>query len=107
MRPELSVEDWLNCVGEGWHGIVRPLVEKANAEGASIAQIKEKFGGLRFYVDGGSDELHSMIDAAQERSAQTCEKCGKQGKRRSGGWIKTLCDEHETSRARGRTVNEN
>jgi hypothetical protein len=60
-------------------------------EGVSIAQIKEKFGGLRFYVDGGSDKLHAAIEAAERKSLTICEKCGNPGEPAGLDWIKTLC----------------
>lgn len=80
--------------GEGWKSIYEPLLARAREEGAAVAQVKEKFGGLRFYVDGASDELYELIRAAEARSFETCEVCGKPGERRRGGWIKTLCDDH-------------
>jgi hypothetical protein len=56
---------------------------------------------LRFYVNGGSCELYEAIRAAELRSFETCEICGAHGERRTGGWIKTLCDEHwKNNRAR-------
>lgn len=62
------------------------------------AQIKEKFGGLRFYYDGGDDTIEGMVSMAESWAAHTCETCGKPGKSRGGGWIRTLCDEHEAER---------
>lgn len=59
-----------------------------------IRQIKEKFGGLRFYVSCSNDEIHNYIAFAEQMSYRTCEVCGAPGERRSGNWIKTLCDHH-------------
>jgi len=61
----------------------------------TIAQIKEKFGTLRFYYDGGDDYISGMVALAESMSGLTCEECGSIGERRDGGWIRTLCDEHE------------
>ncbi len=58
-------------------------------------QVKEKFGGLRFYYDGGDDRIYGMVRMAESWASCTCEECGAPGKHRSGGWIRTLCDEHE------------
>lgn len=63
-----------------------------------VAQIKEKFGGLRFYYDGGDACVRGMVTMAEEWAARTCEECGKPGVIRGGGWIRTLCDEHEAER---------
>lgn len=63
-----------------------------------VRQIKEKFGGLRFYYDGGDAEVSGMVRMAEAWADNTCEECGKPGKSRNTGWIKTLCDEHEEQR---------
>lgn len=55
-------------------------------------QVKEKFGGLRFYIDGGDDEINAMIDVMCEMSYRICEDTGNPGKVRSGAWIRTLSD---------------
>lgn len=57
-------------------------------------QVKEKFGGLRFYARNASPEQHAVISFVETLSYHTCEVCGAPGKRREGGWIRTLCDEH-------------
>ena len=56
------------------------------------AQVKEKFGGLRFYVDNADEYTEGVIALAESLSYRTCEKCGNKGIMRKGGWIKTLCD---------------
>lgn len=61
----------------------------------NISQIKEKFGGLRFYYDGGDNEISGMVRMAESWAAHSCETCGDRGEQRSGGWIRTLCDKHE------------
>ena len=60
-----------------------------------VAQVKEKFGTLRFYYDGGDDVIDGMVRIAESMSGVTCEDCGDVGNRRDGGWIRTLCDHHE------------
>lgn len=78
--------------GKGWLGIVEPIIAMCEAKGIEVHQIKEKFGGLRFYVGGLTDELRAAIDDAEAQSFKTCERCGAPGSRRGGSWIKTLCD---------------
>jgi hypothetical protein len=56
------------------------------------AQVKEKFGGLRFYMTSGTDEIFDLIEEAEALSCKTCEECGKPGEERPGGWIHTHCD---------------
>jgi len=60
-----------------------------------IHQIKEKFGGLRFYFEGGDDYCRGLEVMAETWANRTCEVCGETGKQRGGGWIRTLCDAHE------------
>lgn len=61
----------------------------------NVQQIKEKFGGLRFYYQGGDNEISGMVTMAEVWAGRTCETCSNKGEQRSGGWIRTLCDFHE------------
>ena len=95
------------AVGEGWYPILETLCANIQShidwkvkQGKEIAQvevdqIKEKFGGLRFYYSGGDDAISGMVRMAEAWADIACEECGAAGKRRSGGWIRTLCDKHE------------
>jgi hypothetical protein len=58
------------------------------------AQVKEKFGTLRFYYDGGDDVIQGMVRMAESMSAVMCEDCGAPGRLREGSWVRTLCDHH-------------
>ena len=98
------------CCGEGWWPILESLcghiqhhIDWKNKQSEVVAQvtvnqIKEKFGGLRFYYSGGDDEISGMVSMAESWAGHSCEICGAPGKSRSGGWIKTLCDHHEAER---------
>jgi hypothetical protein len=58
----------------------------------SAVQVKEKYGGLRFYVNGGDDNIENMITQAEQTSESTCELCGKHGETlNKHGWLQTLC----------------
>jgi hypothetical protein len=57
-------------------------------------QVKEKFGGLRFYVDRASEKHHNYITFAESMSYRICEECGSPGKTYTDGWHMTLCDIH-------------
>jgi hypothetical protein len=63
-----------------------------------VQQVKEKFGGLRFYFSGGDERIDGMVLMAEAIAERTCEVCGKPGRPREGGWIRTLCDEHAEGR---------
>lgn len=81
--------------GDGWEPIIRRLCEVIEKKDMVATQIKEKFGGLRFYVAGkGDGESDVAITEAEKESYKTCERCGEPGRIREGGWIQTLCDEH-------------
>jgi hypothetical protein len=57
-------------------------------------QVKEKFGGLRFYVKGASEQQHAVISLIESLSYRVCEKCGSMKDiGRTDGWISTLCKE--------------
>lgn len=57
-------------------------------------QVKEKFGTLRFYYEGGDDYVRGLVSMAESMSAVTCEVCGDAGRLRGRGWLYTACDEH-------------
>lgn len=61
-------------------------------------QVKEKFGGLRFYYNGGDDAIDGMVRMAESWAGHTCEICGNPGKSNNEGWISTLCDKHRENR---------
>lgn len=58
-------------------------------------QVKEKFGSLRFYYNGGDDYIDGLVRMAELISEHTCEVCGDKGELSSSGWYKTLCDRHK------------
>ena len=80
---------------DGWEPLIRRLSEKLEPMDVEAMQVKEKFGGLRFYLTGGApEEAHEAIQAAEDESFRTCEECGKRGKMRDQrDWIRTLCND--------------
>jgi hypothetical protein len=73
-------------------------LEKAKQELPKVAQIKEKFGTLRFYIDNGNKVAFAIAGYAEDMSVTTCEKCGNVGKTYTIGWHKTLCEKHAIER---------
>src|SRR3546814_1383225 len=70
---------WGFEVGDGWSDIIVALCARINAlleesPGASLCvkQVKEKFGGLRFYYDlrGANEPLIIALDEAVDRSEE-------------------------------------
>jgi hypothetical protein len=85
--------------GDGWRSISEPLIALCKERGVEIRQIKEKFGGLRFYVGSAPDEVHVAIEAAENLSFLTCENCGAPGSLdTSKAWIRTLCEKCASQR---------
>ena len=101
--PRQTCMAWGIACGDGWFEIIKELSEKLEPLGVVAAQVKEKFGGLRFYTnpipEGVEWEtVHEMISEAEVKSYETCEDCGKPGKRTGNMWIKTLCEECDKER---------
>ena len=58
-----------------------------------ITQIKEKFGGLRWYDYNGTHEIQEIISKYEDISERTCIDCGKPATKISKGWICPYCDD--------------
>ena len=105
----------ISSVPSGWYNILYNLCEELtpilNEERSKITedqeqplfyvhQIKEKFGGLRFYfmMNTENTELHEniqkLIDIAEDKSYDTCQITGKVGKLcKKGRYYMTLSEE--------------
>ena len=86
-------------VGEGWHPILRTLEDQLNAIDPDfiLQQVKEKFGGLRYYAHSHTDDpaFRAAINVAEAESERTCEVCGEPGETKATHhWLKTLCETH-------------
>ena len=71
---------------------VPELVEQVVA-----TQIKEKFGTLRFYYNGGDEFIRGLDSMAASMTSRTCEECGSPGTSRSTKkqrWVRVLCEKH-------------
>ena len=89
---------------DGWFQIIRDLsarlegIIKRLPEGERddyyAVQVKEKFGGLRFYMNMETEEMSRVIREAEGQSVVTCGVCGRPGRLRGRGWVKTLCEGH-------------
>lgn len=57
-----------------------------------ITQMKEKFGGLRFYYEGGNLRIHGLAEMTEQMSYSMCEVCSDIGHQsKNGAWMSTLC----------------
>lgn len=101
--------DWGFECGSGWFNIIDTLCQEIQYhidqkvvglrqdDRMSIqviaGQIKQKYGGLRFYYTGGDDTVSALVSFAENLSNKTCEHCGQVGKKRNASYIEVLCDE--------------
>lgn len=92
---EYPVFRYIDC-GDGWLDLVVQAHQYCLGINPQyrIVQIKEKFGGLRYYVSGLPEDAYSGLNSILAASQTTCEECGQPGQTVGQGWVRTLCDEH-------------
>jgi hypothetical protein len=100
--PEMFEQCFEVWCPQGWIPMVEELCDKIYEidKQVKIQQIKEKFGGLRFYYQGSlydeGAEVDALVTEAENNSYKTCQECGimDNGKVVTGGrgWIVTLCE---------------
>jgi hypothetical protein len=99
-REPITSSGIFEC-GTGWYPLLKELIEDLIELGwdRQTCQVKEKFGGLRFYINGATDAVFDRIRKAEHDSYETCEVTGEPGKLRTDlGWHSTLCDAEYTKR---------
>ncbi len=72
----------------GWGSLIAELEAKLKALSPdyTISQVKEKFGGLRYYANPGdvgaetAKQFYDLIREAEAESDKTCECCGHPGR---------------------------
>lgn len=87
----------------GWSNLIKEIDSKIKSYDPDykVAQIKEKFGGLRFYFNSNcetDEDFNKLCDQVwniADRSLSICEICGKEGSPNFSryGWRKTLCED--------------
>lgn len=90
----------LDFVPDGWKDLFLEMCEelssvlkgKENEKTFRFDEIKEKWGELRMYTAGSSQETEVIIDKYAEKSRKTCIRCGAAATRMSKGWICPYCD---------------
>jgi hypothetical protein len=81
-------------------------LDEETAKVPVAVQVKEKFGGLRFYVQAATDKHYNYISFAESMSYHTCEECGAPGTRYTDGWHSTLCNIHAAMHGRSNEYEE-
>lgn len=113
-KPWWPIAFGIEC-DDGWYDLIMELTLKIGAmdkaRKVEVHQIKEKFGGLRYYINGGPimldfmgggsyqvgeiDDVRKLINRYQDKSFDICETCGAPGKIcTTGNWLKTVCRDH-------------
>lgn len=93
---------WGFSCGDGWFDLIDALCERLQlwtdnngAPQVVAQQVKQKFGGLCFYIGEASEQQHGMIRMAESMSLKLCEQCGCPGELYSRrGWRATYCSKH-------------
>ena len=108
--PELTNKIYGFEHNEGWKNLILRMldeVDRYNAYSASndpeytpayFVQIKEKFGGLRAYFEGGNDNVYKIVLKYEHESMTICEVCGTKENvktRSNKGWIQSTCENHK------------
>lgn len=100
-----SIKDnkYYEC-GNGWIALIEQAktivaqynLKHPNDEPIKFTQIKEKWGGLRLYINYYVPELTHHLQALENKSFEICEHCGTNKNVKTEythGWLMTLCDE--------------
>lgn len=83
-------------IPDGWFSLVERLIVDLIALGwdRNCQQIKEKFGGLRFYIGEGTPEVRARITAAEDDARVTCTVCGALGSFKNTNGRFVACEAH-------------
>lgn len=95
-HPQIGVFDvWFDLLDSLCYSL---QTETSNRGPQVVAsQVKEKFGGLRFYAGPCNDAQRGMIDMAQKMSFHVCEVCGDRGRHMGYPGIERVrCAAHES-----------
>lgn len=87
-----------NNIPRGWIPMLEQIFVKLIEAGwdRKVLQIKEKFGGLRFYFNQNVDGLEEIV-TKYDNSEKICYFCGEPSTKVIDGWISYRCDEHSGS----------
>ncbi|MHB8883101.1 MAG: hypothetical protein ACYC69_16530 [Thermodesulfovibrionales bacterium] len=97
--PQESLMCFGFCHGDGWYNLIYTLscalanyMNENPGLQLEVAQVKEKFGTLRYHTEGGDDYTEKLINEACCKSSTICEECGEPAEtKRHSGWFATLC----------------
>ena len=107
LLPEDEIDythTWWDDIPKGWakafgkqmcDELLEILKEGDYVDQYRIVQIKEKFGGLRWYDNGVpvsiSDKYDAWLATYEKLSFETCVLCGEPATEMTHGWIMPVC----------------
>ncbi len=103
-KPDSYDWTWLDDMPDGWRiafgeqmcdEIQKELERVDFVDEYRIVQVKEKYGGLRWYTGGVpvNSKLDDIARKYEFLSENTCIKCGQPATWLSAGWISPYCNE--------------
>ena len=113
---DMMTYTWLDDMPIGWRvafgeqmckEIKEELLKHNELDSYEIVDIKEKFGGLRWYDNSNLPGLQVIIAKYAVLSETTCIVCGKPAEWVSTGWISPYCDDCATKQAKAQGVDIN
>jgi hypothetical protein len=101
-QKDQSMQTTAMCRGiecrDGWYWLIDQLCECIQGYMVNLKdqiealQVKEKFGGLRFYTNYSDSDVDGMIWFAESLSLNICETCGStENVTQTKGWAMTRC----------------
>jgi len=89
---------WLDSVPIGWRPLLlqmckklKKIIKENNLTNYKIHQVKEKYGELCWYDEGGNKRTFDLISEYENKTGSICVVCGKPAKYYTKGWINYYC----------------
>jgi len=79
LREIACLPGWLDLINELCRTLKTHMDTHPELPPIQVRQVKEKFGGVRFYYSGGDTACREMVTFAEQRSMSICEVAGKPG----------------------------
>jgi hypothetical protein len=88
--------------GDGWFDILNHAFALVSARTdispgcgeVTVVEVKEKFGGLRIYYQGGDDFVEGVFNLAESASVHICAICGNRAPNRRMHFHHPRCETH-------------
>ena len=95
-------ETWLDNVPAGWTDLalelcdkLKQIIEEDHITDYVIHQVKEKWGELCWYYEGGNERIRQVTMEYESKSRNVCIRCGKTPTKyfTRGGWLTYICED--------------